>query len=60
MVIGSSRPRAVSDVHYKLQTRPLVKEDALHEEASTCQTNENVKSGHGRQRAVPHQDELGD
>jgi hypothetical protein len=26
----------VSDVHCKVQTRPLVREGALHEEASTC------------------------
>jgi hypothetical protein len=30
----------VSDVHYKIQTRPLVREGALQEEASTCQTKE--------------------
>jgi hypothetical protein len=30
----------VSDVHCKIQTRPLVREGVLHEEASICQTKE--------------------
>jgi hypothetical protein len=39
---------------------PLVREGALHEEASTCQTKEHVKSGHEPQGAVRHQDMLTD
>jgi hypothetical protein len=35
---------------YKLQTCPLVRESALHEEASNCQTKENSKFGHRSQR----------
>jgi hypothetical protein len=31
----------------KIETRPLVREGALHEEASTCQTKGRVISGHG-------------
>jgi hypothetical protein len=42
----------MSDMHCKIQTRPLVKEGALHEEGSTYQTKEHVKSGHGPQRAA--------
>jgi hypothetical protein len=44
----------------QIQTRPLVREGALHQEASTCQTKEHVKSGHGSQRAARHQDILAD
>jgi hypothetical protein len=39
---------------------PLVREGALHQEASTCQTKEHVKSGHGPQRAAWHQNRLAD
>jgi hypothetical protein len=35
MVIGPSRLGPVSDVHCKIQARPLVGEGDLHEEAST-------------------------
>jgi hypothetical protein len=58
--MGPSRLWPVSDVHCKIQTRTLVREGALHEEASTCQTKEHVKSGHGPQRAARHQDMLAD
>jgi hypothetical protein len=47
-------------VHRKIQTRPLVRKRARHQEASTCQTKELVKSGHGLQRAARHQDVLAD
>jgi hypothetical protein len=50
----------VSDVHCKIQTRPLVREGALLEEENVCQTKEHVKSGHGPQRAARHQDILAD
>jgi hypothetical protein len=50
----------LSDVRCKTQTRPLVREDALHEEASTCQTKERVKSDHGLQRAARNQGVLAD
>jgi hypothetical protein len=40
-------------IHCKLQTRPVVKEGSLHEEASNCQTNENLKSSYGPQRGTP-------
>jgi hypothetical protein len=42
------------------QARPLVREGALHEEASTCRTKESLKLGHGPQRAARHQDILAD
>jgi hypothetical protein len=58
--MGPSGLWPVSDVHCKIQTRPLVREGALHEEASTCQTKEHVKSGHGPQGAARHQDRLND
>jgi hypothetical protein len=44
----------------KIQTRPLVREGALHEEASICQTKEHVKCVHGPQRGARHQDILTD
>jgi hypothetical protein len=47
-------------VHYKVQTRPLVREGALNEEATICETKEHVKSGHGPQRAARHRDVLSD
>jgi hypothetical protein len=47
-------------MHCKTQTRPHVREGALHEEGSTYQTREHVESGHGRQRAGRHQDVLAD
>jgi hypothetical protein len=37
-------------LHCKLQTRPLVRDGALHDETRTCQTEENLKSGHWPQR----------
>jgi hypothetical protein len=40
-------------LHCKLQTRPLVREGALYAETRTCQTKENLRSGHGPQRAGP-------
>jgi hypothetical protein len=43
---------------WKIQTRPLVREGALRQEASIYQTKEHVKSGHGPQRAARHQDIL--
>jgi hypothetical protein len=58
MVMGPSRLRPVSDVHYKIQASPLAREGALHEGAITCQTKEHVKSGHGPQRTARHQDIL--
>jgi hypothetical protein len=36
---GSLATLPVSNVHCKILTRPLVREGALHEEASTCQTS---------------------
>jgi hypothetical protein len=56
MVMSPSRIWPISYVHCKIQTRPLVREGALHEEGSTCQTKEHVKSAHGPQRAARHQD----
>jgi hypothetical protein len=47
MVTGPLRLWPVSDVQYKIQTRPLVRGGTLHEEGSTYQTKEHVKSGHG-------------
>jgi hypothetical protein len=35
MVMGPSRPWPVSDMHCKIQTRPLIREDALYEEGIT-------------------------
>jgi hypothetical protein len=32
-------------LHCKQQTRPLVREDTVHEEARNCQTKQNLKSG---------------
>jgi hypothetical protein len=58
MVMGTSQLWPVSDVHYKIQTRPLVREGTLHEEGRRRQTKEHVKSGHGPQRAARHQDRL--
>jgi hypothetical protein len=43
----------------KIETRHLVREDALHEEASKYVTKENLKSGHGPQE-LANQDELAD
>jgi hypothetical protein len=43
MVMGPSRLGPVSDVHCKIQNRPLVREDTLHQEASTCQTKEHLE-----------------
>jgi hypothetical protein len=60
MVMGPSRLWPVRDVHCKIQTRPLVRVGALHDEGSTCQTKEHVKSGHGPQRVARHQDVLDD
>jgi hypothetical protein len=50
----------MSDVHCKMQTCPLVREGTLHKEASTRQTKEHVKPGHGPQRVARHQDVLAD
>jgi hypothetical protein len=58
--MGPSRLWPVSYVYCKIQTRALVREGALHEEASTCQTKEHIKSGHGPQRAAWHHDVLAD
>jgi hypothetical protein len=58
--MGPSRLWPVSDVHCKIQTCPLIREGALHEERITCQTKEHVGSGHGPQRAARHQDILVD
>jgi hypothetical protein len=60
MVMGPSRLWSLSNVHCKIQTRPLIKEGALHEDESKCQTKENLKLGHGPQRAARHRDELAD
>jgi hypothetical protein len=43
----------MSDVHCKIQTRPLARRIVLHEEASTCRTKEHVKSGHGAPKGGP-------
>jgi hypothetical protein len=42
----------MSDVLCIMRNRPLVREDALHEETSMCQTKEHVKSGHGPQMGL--------
>jgi hypothetical protein len=45
-------------LHYRLQTRPLVREGAQDEEQSNCPAKESkkVKSGHGTQRGARHQE----
>jgi hypothetical protein len=48
----------VTDVQCKIQTHPLLREGALHEETSKYQTKGNLKSGNGPQRAAQHQDKL--
>jgi hypothetical protein len=58
MVTGPLRLWQVSDVQGKIQIRPLVREGALHEEASTCQTKEHVKCGRGPKKSAHCQDEL--
>jgi hypothetical protein len=60
MIMGPSQLWLVNDAHWKIQTRPLVKEGVLHDEESTRETKEHVKSGHGPQRAARHQDILAD
>jgi hypothetical protein len=47
-------------LHCKLQTRPVVREVALHEETRNCQSKETLKSGHGPQRGTRHREELAD
>jgi hypothetical protein len=39
-------------MHCKLQTRPLVRDCALHEETNKYQTKEQLKSSHGLQRGT--------
>jgi hypothetical protein len=46
-------------LYSKLQTHPLVREDAPHQETRNSQT-ENEKSGHGLQIGTRHQDRLAD
>jgi hypothetical protein len=55
-VTALARPR--SNCTSKLQTRPLVREGATHQETRNRQT-EN-KSGHGLQMGARHQDRLAD
>jgi hypothetical protein len=50
----------VNYVHFKIQTRSLVREGTLNEEESKYQTKENLKCGQGSQREARHQDELTD
>jgi hypothetical protein len=61
MVIGTSDLTSECK-HSKLQTRPLVREDAIRKSKSNCQSKkeEEDKSGHGPQREARYQDELVD
>jgi hypothetical protein len=43
-------------MHFKIQDCPLVREGTLHEEISTCQTEENVKSANWLEKAARHRD----
>jgi hypothetical protein len=54
----SSATLTADRLHYKLQTRPLVREGAQDEWQSNCpdKSKEEEKSGHGFLRGVPHQD----
>jgi hypothetical protein len=47
-------------LHCKLQTRPLAREDALHEERNCQIYVTQLKSDHVHQWGVRHQDELAD
>jgi hypothetical protein len=57
---GSCDTRTVELLRCKLQIRPLVRKDVLHEEARNCQTEENLKSGLMSQKGAIHQKQLAD
>jgi hypothetical protein len=58
----SSATLTTDRLHYKLQTRPLVREGATRRRAKQLsdKRNEKVKSGHGPQRGARHQNILTD
>jgi hypothetical protein len=58
----SSATLTTNRLHYKLQIRPLVREDAPRRRAKqfSGSRKEKVKSGHGPQRGARHQDILTD
>jgi hypothetical protein len=41
----------VSDVHSKVQIRPLLRGGVLHEDSNKCQIEANLKSAYGPQKA---------
>jgi hypothetical protein len=47
-------------MHCKVQTHPLVRGGAPHEEVCICETSKNLKSGHGPQMVAGHQNKLAD
>jgi hypothetical protein len=55
----SSATLTTDRLHYKLQTRPLVREGALRRRAKqfSGKIKEKVKSGRGPERGARHQDE---
>jgi hypothetical protein len=67
MVMSSARLGPESDCsgkaqkqfYSKLQTRPLIREGAQHQETHSCQT-EKKKTGHEFQMRARHQDTLTD
>jgi hypothetical protein len=58
----SSATLATNRLHYKLQTRPLVREGTPRRRVQqfSGKIKEKVKSGHGPQRGARHQDILTD
>jgi hypothetical protein len=61
VMYGESSATLTSDrLHYKLQTRPLVREAApkLRANQFSGKINEKIKSGHGPQRGARHLDIL--
>jgi hypothetical protein len=58
----SSATQTTDRLHYKLQTRPLVREGAPRRKAKQLsgKRKEKVKSNHGPQRGARHQDILTD
>jgi hypothetical protein len=58
----SSATLTTDRLHYKLQTRPLVREGAQKRRAKqfSGKRKKKVKSGHGPQRGARHQDILTD
>jgi hypothetical protein len=47
-------------LHFKLHTRPLIREGTPHQELSNCPTKRKLKSDHEPQRGSRHQDRLDD